>query len=119
MERTEALHKLAYYDPVTRLPNQLLLLDEFAVANREGRGLGGRYRNRRARHRSIQLHQRDDGVRFGNGIAAVDRQIASRERLASGQKDNPALWVVSVQTSLLFLHRAWPVIVISPSLPIM
>jgi len=27
-ERTEALHKLAYYDPVTRLPNQLLLLDE-------------------------------------------------------------------------------------------
>ena len=27
-ERTEALHKLAYYDPVTRLPNQFLLLDE-------------------------------------------------------------------------------------------
>jgi diguanylate cyclase (GGDEF)-like protein len=27
-ERTEALHKLAYYDPVTRLPNHLLLLDE-------------------------------------------------------------------------------------------
>lgn len=27
-ERTAALHKLAYYDPVTRLPNQLLLLDE-------------------------------------------------------------------------------------------
>ena len=27
-ERTVALHKLAYYDPVTRLPNQLLLLDE-------------------------------------------------------------------------------------------
>ncbi len=26
--RTAALHKLAYYDPVTRLPNQLLLLDE-------------------------------------------------------------------------------------------
>jgi len=28
-ERTAALHKLAYYDPVTRLPNKLLLLDEF------------------------------------------------------------------------------------------
>jgi len=27
-ERTAALHKLAYYDPVTRLPNQLLLLNE-------------------------------------------------------------------------------------------
>ena len=27
-ERTAALHKLAYYDPVTKLPNQLLLLDE-------------------------------------------------------------------------------------------
>jgi diguanylate cyclase (GGDEF)-like protein len=27
-ERTTALHKLAYYDPVTRLPNQLRLLDE-------------------------------------------------------------------------------------------
>jgi diguanylate cyclase (GGDEF)-like protein len=27
-ERTAALHKLAYYDPVTSLPNQLLLLDE-------------------------------------------------------------------------------------------
>jgi len=27
-ERTAALHKLAYYDPATRLPNQLLLLDE-------------------------------------------------------------------------------------------
>jgi len=27
-ERTAALHKLAYYDPVTRLPNKLLLLDE-------------------------------------------------------------------------------------------
>ena len=27
-ERTSALHKLAYYDPVTRLPNQLLLLDQ-------------------------------------------------------------------------------------------
>jgi diguanylate cyclase (GGDEF)-like protein len=27
-ERTAALHKLAYYDPVTRLPNHLLLLDE-------------------------------------------------------------------------------------------
>jgi len=27
-ERTEALHKLAYYDPVTQLPNRLKLLDE-------------------------------------------------------------------------------------------
>ena len=27
-ERTSALHKLAYYDPVTRLPNHLLLHDE-------------------------------------------------------------------------------------------
>lgn len=27
-ERTAALHKLAYYDPVTRLPNHLRLLDE-------------------------------------------------------------------------------------------
>jgi diguanylate cyclase (GGDEF)-like protein len=27
-ERTEALQKLAYFDPVTRLPNQLLLLDK-------------------------------------------------------------------------------------------
>jgi len=27
-QRTAALHKLAYYDPVTRLPNQILLLDE-------------------------------------------------------------------------------------------
>lgn len=27
-ERTAALHKLAYYDPVTQLPNHLLLLDE-------------------------------------------------------------------------------------------
>ncbi len=27
-ERTAALHKLAYFDPVTRLPNQLLLLDQ-------------------------------------------------------------------------------------------
>ena len=27
-ERTAALHRLAYYDPVTRLPNHLLLLDE-------------------------------------------------------------------------------------------
>lgn len=30
-ERTAALHKLAYYDPVTRLPNHLLLLDELQV----------------------------------------------------------------------------------------
>jgi diguanylate cyclase (GGDEF)-like protein len=28
VERTAALHKLAYYDPVTRLPNQILLLDQ-------------------------------------------------------------------------------------------
>ena len=27
-ERTAELHRLAYYDPVTRLPNQLMLLDE-------------------------------------------------------------------------------------------
>ncbi|NIL92868.1 MAG: EAL domain-containing protein [Woeseiaceae bacterium] len=27
-ERTAALHKLAYFDPVTRLPNHLMLLDE-------------------------------------------------------------------------------------------
>ena len=27
-ERTAALHKLAYYDPVTRLPNQYMILDE-------------------------------------------------------------------------------------------
>ena len=27
-ERTAALHKLAYYDPITRLPNQFLLLDQ-------------------------------------------------------------------------------------------
>ena len=30
-ERTSALHKLAYYDPATRLPNQLLLLDELQM----------------------------------------------------------------------------------------
>lgn len=30
-ERTEALHKLAYYDPVTRLPNRLKLLDELQL----------------------------------------------------------------------------------------
>jgi diguanylate cyclase (GGDEF)-like protein len=29
-ERTEALHKLAYFDPVTSLPNRLRLTDEFA-----------------------------------------------------------------------------------------
>ena len=34
-ERTAALHKLAYYDPVTRLPNQLLLLEELeAIVNK-------------------------------------------------------------------------------------
>lgn len=30
-ERTEALHKLAYYDPVTGLPNRLKLLDELQL----------------------------------------------------------------------------------------
>lgn len=30
-ERTEALHKLAYFDPVTRLPNRLKLLEELQV----------------------------------------------------------------------------------------
>jgi len=30
-ERTEALHKLAYFDPVTRLPNRLKLLDELQL----------------------------------------------------------------------------------------
>lgn len=30
-ERTEALHKLAYYDPVTRLPNRLKLMDELQM----------------------------------------------------------------------------------------
>ena len=30
-ERTEALHKLAYYDPVTHLPNRLKLLDELQL----------------------------------------------------------------------------------------
>jgi len=30
-ERTAALHKLAYFDPVTRLPNHFLLLDELQV----------------------------------------------------------------------------------------
>ena len=30
-DRTEALHKLAYYDPVTSLPNRLMLLDELQL----------------------------------------------------------------------------------------
>ena len=30
-ERTEALHKLAYYDPVTELPNRLRLIEELEV----------------------------------------------------------------------------------------
>ena len=30
-ERTEALHKLAYYDPITQLPNRLKLLDELQI----------------------------------------------------------------------------------------
>lgn len=31
-ERTEALHKLAYYDPVTQLPNRLKLMDELQLS---------------------------------------------------------------------------------------
>ena len=31
-ERTEALHRLAYYDPVTHLPNRLKLLDELQLS---------------------------------------------------------------------------------------
>jgi len=30
-ERTEALHKLAYYDPITQLPNRLKLVDELQI----------------------------------------------------------------------------------------
>ena len=30
-ERTEALQKIAYFDPVTRLPNQLLLIEELKI----------------------------------------------------------------------------------------
>jgi diguanylate cyclase (GGDEF)-like protein len=41
VERTAALHKLAYYDPITRLPNQLLLLDEMqAMIDRSEDGTG-------------------------------------------------------------------------------
>ena len=40
-ERTAALHKLAYYDPVTRLPNHLLLIDELqAMIDRSEDGEG-------------------------------------------------------------------------------
>jgi len=40
-ERTSALHKLAYYDPATRLPNQLLLLDELqAMIDKSEDGAG-------------------------------------------------------------------------------
>ena len=40
-ERTAALHKLAYYDPVTRLPNQWLLLDELqALIDKSEDGVG-------------------------------------------------------------------------------
>ncbi len=39
-ERTEALHKLAYYDPVTGLPNKLRLTDEFERTISEGEGDG-------------------------------------------------------------------------------
>lgn len=37
-ERTEALHKLAYFDPVTGLPNKLRLTDEFDRIIHEGDG---------------------------------------------------------------------------------
>lgn len=40
-ERTAALHKLAYYDPVTRLPNQLLLLDELQALIEKGEERAG------------------------------------------------------------------------------
>jgi diguanylate cyclase (GGDEF)-like protein len=40
-ERTEALHKLAYYDPVTRLPNQLLLLDELQALIKKAEDTAG------------------------------------------------------------------------------
>ncbi|MCI0518498.1 MAG: EAL domain-containing protein [Woeseiaceae bacterium] len=39
-ERTEALHKLAYFDPVTGLPNRLRLTDEFDRVIHEGNGSG-------------------------------------------------------------------------------
>ena len=40
-ERTAALHKLAYYDPVTRLPNQWMLLDELqALIDKSEDGVG-------------------------------------------------------------------------------
>lgn len=39
-ERTEALHKLAYFDPVTGLPNKLRLTDEFDRAIHDVNGSG-------------------------------------------------------------------------------
>jgi diguanylate cyclase (GGDEF)-like protein len=40
-ERTAALHKLAYYDPTTRLPNHILLLDELqAMIDESEEGAG-------------------------------------------------------------------------------
>ncbi len=39
-ERTEALHKLAYFDPVTGLPNRLRLTDEFDRVIHEGDSAG-------------------------------------------------------------------------------
>jgi CheY-like chemotaxis protein len=62
VERTAALHKLAYYDPITRLPNQLLLLDEMRLCCCT------------ARYRSIQLPQRNDGIRRRHGAVALDWQ---------------------------------------------
>jgi diguanylate cyclase (GGDEF)-like protein len=40
-ERTEALQKIAYFDPVTRLPNQLLLLEELKVLIETGEDESG------------------------------------------------------------------------------
>lgn len=40
-ERTAALHKLAYYDPVTELPNDLLLLDELQAMIERGEDSDG------------------------------------------------------------------------------
>ncbi len=40
-ERTAALHRLAYYDPVTDLPNQLLLLDELQALIDESENSNG------------------------------------------------------------------------------
>ncbi len=40
-ERTAALQKLAYFDPVTRLPNQLLLLEELKALIEQGENRAG------------------------------------------------------------------------------